>query len=192
MAIAIGLAVAGQLVGGSAAAVPAPATRAFGQYAIRDGDVQTASLTLGAASLARNGARASRGHTRATPAFVRPARGQFSSPYGRRWGRMHRGIDISAPYGSPIYAVAAGRIVFAGSHGGYGRRVEIRHASGTVTSYSHMSRIAVQGGKVRAGQVIGSIGTSGHSTGAHLHFEVVVGGVLVNPRPWLRAHGIYI
>ena len=99
------------------------------------------------------------------------------------YARMHRGIDMRASYGTPILAVADGSVARAGWAGGYGRQVRLNHASGLSTSYSHMSRIAVQpGAHVRQGQVIGYIGTSGLSTGPHLHFETYRNGATVNPR----------
>jgi murein DD-endopeptidase MepM/ murein hydrolase activator NlpD len=125
------------------------------------------------------------------PTWVRPSRGALTSGYGPRWGRMHRGIDFGAPYGSPIYAAAAGHVSFAGAEGGYGRLVTIRHAGGITTAYGHMSRIVVRRGqRVSAGQVIAYVGSEGRSTGPHLHFEVRRGGAYLNPVPFLRARDI--
>jgi len=121
--------------------------------------------------------------------MTQPVPGPITSNYGLRmhpilgYARMHRGIDFRAGYGSPILAVADGTVARAGWAGGYGRQVRLNHASGLSTSYSHMSRIAVQpGSHVRQGQVIGYIGTSGLSTGPHLHFETYRNGETVNPR----------
>jgi murein DD-endopeptidase MepM/ murein hydrolase activator NlpD len=97
--------------------------------------------------------------------------------------RMHRGLDFRASYGSPIIAVADGTVARAGWAGGYGNQVRLNHAGGLSTSYSHMSRIAVSpGSRVRQGQVIGYIGSTGLSTGPHLHFETYRNGVTINPR----------
>ena len=97
--------------------------------------------------------------------------------------RLHRGVDYGAVYGSPIYAVTDGIISFAGGAGGYGRQVRVNHAGGLGTSYSHMSRIIVSpGARVRQGQVIGYVGSSGLSTGPHLHFEVYKNGQVINPK----------
>jgi len=117
-----------------------------------------------------------------------PVSGRLSSGFGMRmhpilgYSRMHAGIDFSAPYGSPIYAVSDGRIVYAGRHGGHGNFVRIEHGSGFGTGYAHMSRIAaIPGSMVHRGQVIGYVGSSGLSTGPHLHYEVYRNGQTVNP-----------
>ena len=106
---------------------------------------------------------------------------------------MHRGIDLGASYGSPIYAAAAGYVSYAGPEGGYGRLVTIRHAGGITTAYGHMSRIVVRSGqRVSAGQVIAYVGSAGRSTGPHLHFEVRRGGAYLNPIPFLRARKVWL
>ncbi len=121
--------------------------------------------------------------------MMQPVPGPITSSYGLRmhpilgYARMHRGLDFRAAYGSPIIAVADGVVARAGWAGGYGNQVRLNHAGGLSTSYSHMSRIAVaSGGRVRQGQVIGYIGTTGLSTGPHLHFETYRNGVTINPR----------
>jgi YD repeat-containing protein len=117
-------------------------------------------------------------------AFLWPAAGKLTSKFGRRWGRMHKGIDIAGPVGTPIHAAADGVIVAAGwSSGGYGNLVEIKHADGTTTRYGHNSRVAVSVGQtVRQGQQVAEMGSTGHSTGSHLHFEIRPGGTdAVNP-----------
>lgn len=99
-----------------------------------------------------------------------------------RFGRMHRGVDFGANSGSPIVAAADGQVAAAGWAGGYGRQVRIAHAGGIATSYSHMSQIVAEPGSyVRQGQLIGYVGSSGLSTGPHLHYEVYRGGAAVNP-----------
>ncbi len=109
-----------------------------------------------------------------------------TSEYGPRWGRMHRGIDLGAPTGTPIGAARAGEVIFAGWQGGYGRLVLIRHGDGVVTAYAHMSSFAVgQGQHVDRGQRIGAIGSTGNSTGPHLHLEFRVNGQAQNPRQFL-------
>ena len=117
-----------------------------------------------------------------------PVVGRISSGFGERfhpilgYRRMHDGIDLAAPYGTPVVAAADGRVVTAGWHGGYGREVALAHSGGIETIYGHMSRIAVvQGANVRRGQVIGYVGSTGLSTGPHLHYEVHRDGRLVNP-----------
>ena len=114
---------------------------------------------------------------------------RLTSGFGMRfhpllgYTRLHRGVDYAAVYGSPIHAVTDGLVNFAGGAGGYGRQVRIAHAGGLGTSYSHMSRIIVSpGARVAQGQIIGYVGSSGLSTGPHLHFEVYRGGQVINPR----------
>ena len=96
--------------------------------------------------------------------------------------RFHAGLDIGAGWGSPIVAAADGQVIGAGWAGGYGREVQIAHGGGIVSLYGHMSEIvATEGSYVRRGQLIGYVGSSGLSTGPHLHFEVRQGGQPVNP-----------
>lgn len=106
--------------------------------------------------------------------FIWPSQGVFTSGYGWRWGRMHKGIDVANNVGTPIVAVQRGRVSFAGWHdGGYGFLVEITHEDGTMTRYAHNSRLLVQEGQdVDQGQVISQMGSTGRSTGPHLHFEI--------------------
>ncbi|WP_194021787.1 peptidoglycan DD-metalloendopeptidase family protein [Nodosilinea sp. LEGE 07298] len=106
--------------------------------------------------------------------FVWPTQGTFTSGYGWRWGRMHRGIDIAGPVGTPIVAAATGVVVRSGwNSGGYGNLVDIRHADGSMTRYAHNSRLLVrEGQQVRQGQQISEMGSTGYSTGPHLHFEI--------------------
>lgn len=120
--------------------------------------------------------------------LILPAAGRITSYFGTRihpilrFARFHAGIDIGAGWGSPIVAAADGQVVGAGWSGGYGRQVRIAHGGGTMSTYSHMSDYAVEPGLyVRRGQVIGYVGSSGFSTGPHLHFEVRQSGVAVNP-----------
>jgi murein DD-endopeptidase MepM/ murein hydrolase activator NlpD len=120
--------------------------------------------------------------------LILPAAGRITSYFGTRvhpilrFARFHAGVDIGAGWGAPIIAAGDGQVVGAGWAGGYGRQVRIAHGGGTVSTYSHMSDYAVvPGAYVRRGQVIGYVGSSGFSTGPHLHFEVRQGGVAVNP-----------
>ncbi|HMB12356.1 M23 family metallopeptidase, partial [Saliniramus sp.] len=118
------------------------------------------------------------------------AEGRLTSGFGMRrhpilgYARMHTGIDYGARTGTPIFAAGNGRVIKAGWSGGYGRRVEIEHANGYVTTYSHMNRIAAGlevGAEVTQGQVIGTLGSTGLSTGPHLHYEVLVNADFVDP-----------
>jgi len=117
-------------------------------------------------------------YLRGTSALIWPAQGTFTSGYGWRWGRMHRGIDIANNVGTPIVAAARGRVSFAGWHeGGYGYFVEITHEDGSRTRYGHNSNLLVrEGQQVDQGQVISQMGSTGRSTGPHLHFEVLPPG----------------
>lgn len=116
--------------------------------------------------------------------YIWPAEGVLTSGYGMRWGRMHRGIDIAAPTGTPIMAAAPGVVVTAGwNDGGYGNLVEIKHPDGSLTLYAHNNRILVQEGQqVAQGEQISEMGSTGFSTGPHLHFEIhPTGRGAVNP-----------
>jgi len=127
------------------------------------------------------------------PQFARPSDGALTSVYGRRWGRLHAGIDLAAGSGSPIRAAAAGTVSSAGTEGGYGRTVRVVHPDGTMTVYAHMSQLLVSTGqRVEAGEQIGQEGSTGRSTGSHLHFEVRVDGAPVDPLAWLRARGVSV
>ena len=118
--------------------------------------------------------------------FTWPTSGQVSSGFGPRWGRMHQGIDVAAPTGRPITAAKSGKVIVAGSSGGYGNLVVIDHGGGLSTAYAHQSRIAVRVGQpVTQGGLIGFVGSTGFSTGPHLHFEVRVNGVARDPLPYL-------
>ena len=117
--------------------------------------------------------------------LIWPVRGPINSGVGMRWGRMHQGIDIGAGTGTPIHAAKAGTVTFAGTMSGYGNVVVITHSGGLSTLYAHQSRIAVSGGAVSQGQVIGYVGTTGHSTGPHLHFETRIDGTPQNPLRYL-------
>ena len=109
---------------------------------------------------------------------------------GGRWARNHTGTDFAAPTGTTIRSVMKGEVVGAEFAGAYGRQVRVRHENGTETWYNHMSRFDVSVGEtVYAGDKVGEVGSSGNSTGPHLHFEVRPGGgEPINPMPWLRDH----
>lgn len=122
-----------------------------------------------------------------------PVKGPIVSEYGYRhdpfhgaW-QMHTGVDIDAPMGAPVKAAAAGKVIYAGwDNGGYGIQVEIDHLNGIVTKYAHLSGTAVKvGDMVPRGQIIGYVGSTGYSTGPHLHYEVIEHGAKVNPRKYL-------
>jgi murein DD-endopeptidase MepM/ murein hydrolase activator NlpD len=115
-----------------------------------------------------------------------PVSAPITSPFGMRWGTLHPGLDLGAPYGSPIHAAGSGVVVYCGWESGYGNFVVIDHGGGIATAYGHQSRIAVTcNEQVSQGQVIGYVGSTGHSFGAHLHFEVRVNGTPVDPLGYL-------
>jgi len=120
--------------------------------------------------------------------MARPTNGRVTSTFGMRrhpilgYRRMHSGMDFGGGYGAPIYAVSDGVVTIAGRHGGFGNYVKLSHGGGLGTGYGHMSRIAVRSGqRVTRGQVIGYIGSTGLSTGPHLHYELYRNGRAVNP-----------
>ncbi|HEY2331861.1 MAG TPA: peptidoglycan DD-metalloendopeptidase family protein [Acidimicrobiales bacterium] len=115
-----------------------------------------------------------------------PAKGSVTSEFGMRWGRLHAGIDVAAPTGTPIWAAKAGTVIFVGQESGYGNTVIINNGGNLTTLYAHMSRFGTsEGQQVQQGQVIGAIGTTGDATGPHVHFETRYGGVPSNPRSCL-------
>jgi murein DD-endopeptidase MepM/ murein hydrolase activator NlpD len=120
--------------------------------------------------------------------YIWPAKGVLTSGYGWRWGRMHKGVDIAGPVGTPIVAAAPGQVISAGwNSGGYGNLVKLRHPDGSITFYAHNSRILVRRGQiVQQGELIAEMGSTGRSTGPHLHFEVHPGGTEAkNPMAYL-------
>ena len=126
------------------------------------------------------------GSTPSAAGFIWPVNGPVVSPFGMRWGRMHEGIDIAVPYGTPIHAAASGRVVYAGWMAGYGNLIAIDHGRGLSTAYAHQSSIAAGLGQtVSQGQTIGYVGCTGHCFGPHLHFEVRVNGSPVDPLGYL-------
>jgi murein DD-endopeptidase MepM/ murein hydrolase activator NlpD len=116
--------------------------------------------------------------------LIWPVGGVVTSGYGWRWGRMHEGIDISAPAGSTVVAAASGTVIFAGWMGGYGQLVVVDHGGGLATAYAHLSAIYASGA-VGQGQAVGAVGCTGSCTGNHLHFEVRVNGSAVDPMGYL-------
>jgi murein DD-endopeptidase MepM/ murein hydrolase activator NlpD len=131
----------------------------------------------------------------AIPTAMPAASMMMSSGFGYRsdpftgGGAMHAGLDFKGPVGTPILAAAKGKVVLAGFNGGYGNTIEIRHANGLVTRYAHLSGLNVRRGQmVDRGVQIGRMGSTGRSTGSHLHFEVRLNGKAINPRKFLEAN----
>lgn len=169
-------------------------------------NLQSASITSKALADRSNDAnRASRSQDRTAAAPVSPEKAAqdvwllplddytFTSPYGVRWGKLHAGIDLAAPEGTPYKAVHGGVVTAAGYNGGYGYSITIRQDNGVEVIYAHSRRLLVQAGqKVTAGQVIGEVGNTGYSYGTHLHLEVHVNGAPTDPIPFLRDRGVDI
>lgn len=128
-------------------------------------------------------ARAETAVARATVSrFIWPTRGEVSSPFGWRWGRLHAGVDLANDIGTHVMAARAGRVIWAGWRGGYGYTVMLDHGGGYVSLYGHLDDYFVERGQyVRAGQRIASMGNTGNSTGPHLHFEIQKDGEAVDP-----------
>ena len=131
-----------------------------------------------------------------TAGWVPPTIGQITSPFGMRIHpithkpQFHDGIDIAAPIGTPVYAMSAGQVLYAGPAAGFGNEIVLSHAGGVSTVYGHVSQIFVTSGPVKTGQVIALVGNEGESTGPHLHAEVHVNDVAVDPVKWLQDHGV--
>ncbi len=143
-----------------------------------------ASAALAAQIQASSGGGSSSGPPSAH-GFIWPVSGSVTSGFGMRWGRMHEGIDIGAPTGTAIHAVAAGTVIYAGVMSGYGNIVVVDHGGGVSTAYAHMSAIWIGGGTVSQGASLGAVGCTGHCFGPHLHFEVRVNGSPVDPLGYL-------
>jgi murein DD-endopeptidase MepM/ murein hydrolase activator NlpD len=121
--------------------------------------------------------------------YWRPTTGTLTQPYHPG----HGGIDIGVPEGTPVVAATEGVVTFAGQQSGYGNHIEVRHADGVITTYSHLASVDVAvGERVKTGQRIAGSGNTGHSTGPHLHFEVRPSeGATTDPIAWLGAHGAW-
>ena len=118
--------------------------------------------------------------------FIWPVHGVLTSGFGWRWGRMHEGIDIAVGVGTPVVAAAAGTVIVAGWLGGYGNLVVVDHGNGLSTAYGHNTSVTVGVGQsVAQGQLIAYSGSTGHSTGPHVHFEVRINGAPVDPLGYL-------
>src|SRR5207244_230479 len=110
-------------------------------------------------------------------------------PLGRGWQEHHRGLDIRSPPGTPVRSPGAATVAAVSSHGSYGKNVVLDHGNGVKSRYAHLQKLEVKvGQQVEEGQVIGLVGSTGRSTGPHLHYEVLVQGKAVNPHGFLREH----
>ncbi|AWB90087.1 M23 family metallopeptidase [Salinibacterium hongtaonis] len=162
-----------------------------------------AAAAAAAAEAAKNngGSGNAGGGAPSSSGWVRPSGGGISSHYGWRVpptsgaSTLHGGVDLAPGCNSPIYAASSGTVVFAGLSGGYGNYIKINHPDGSQTAYAHIVNGGIlvhNGQQVSAGQQIARVGTTGTSTGCHLHFEVRVGGATQDPVPFLRARGVAI
>jgi murein DD-endopeptidase MepM/ murein hydrolase activator NlpD len=146
---------------------------------------QSASLSAKIRSAQSSAAYVTTGAPSAS-GFVWPVHGVLTSYYGWRWGRMHEGIDLAVPSGTPVVSSAAGAVIVAGWMGGYGNLVVVDHGGGIATAYGHNTTVTVGvGQQVAQGQLIAYSGNTGHSTGPHVHFEVRVNGAAVDPLGYL-------
>lgn len=159
---------------------------------IEEIEVEIAALEKEEASIRKLIAQQTKAAGTSPGLLRRPVPGAISSGFGPRihpihgYSLMHNGVDMSGGTGQPIAAAAAGTVIFAGVKGGYGNSIMIDHGGGMVTLYAHQSQFAVSSGaSVKAGQVIGYVGSTGVSTGPHLHFEVRINGNPVNPAKYL-------
>lgn len=157
--------------------------------AVLEGDVSDLQAEI-QAELAASASTALPSAPSSSPgSFIWPINGTLTSPFGYRWGRQHEGIDVGAAEGTPIWAAAGGTVVLQQSEyesGGYGNYTCLEHSSGLTTCYAHQSAFEVGPGEaVSQGEVIGLVGNTGNSFGAHLHFEVRVGGVAQDPLGYL-------
>lgn len=133
---------------------------------------------------------------KARPKWVAPVLGfRLTAGFGEYglWSSAHTGQDFAAPSGTPVRAVGDGKVIFAGYDGAYGNKIVVEHEDGTVTWYAHLSAFEQTSGTVKAGDVIGRVGSTGNSTGDHLHLEVRPhDGAPVPPLTWLRDHGVKV
>ncbi|MDO3702475.1 M23 family metallopeptidase [Micromonospora sp. C28SCA-DRY-2] len=156
------------------------------------------TLSQDAAARADSAERASRDSGREEAAepevWLLPLQGyDFKSPYGMRWGKLHTGVDLVAPEGTPYVAIHDGTVTKAGWWGGYGYTVIVQHADGSEAIYGHSSALSVQEGQqVKAGDQLGLVGNTGHSYGSHLHLEIHVKGEPQDPVPYLQDRGVDI
>jgi murein DD-endopeptidase MepM/ murein hydrolase activator NlpD len=156
------------------------------EYLSEEQGLLEASASLTAKIQAAQSGRTGVDSTPSSAGLIWPVSGPVTSPFGMRWGRMHEGIDIGVPDGTPIHAAASGSVIYAGWESGYGNLVVLDDGGNLATAYAHQSRIAVSiGQQVAQGDVIGYSGCTGHCLGPHLHFEVRVGGTPVDPLGYL-------
>ncbi|MEU6203851.1 M23 family metallopeptidase [Micromonospora musae] len=163
-------------------------------------EVRQASVTSeDAAARADSADVASRGNDREeasaeSDVWLLPFQGyDLESSYGERWGKLHTGVDLVAPEGTPYVAIHEGTVTKAGWFGGYGNAVIVKHSDGSEAIYGHSSALTVrEGQQVKAGDQLGLIGMTGHAYGSHLHLELHVKGEPIDPKPFLKERGVDI
>ena len=156
------------------------------QKEVLEGDLSTISAKIQEQLAQLGGGVLPAGPIRAgSGELIWPVDGPITSGFGPRWGSFHEGIDISAPTGTPIRAAKSGTIVLAAYTGGYGNYTCVTHGGGLSTCYGHQSSFARTSGSISQGSILGYVGSTGHSTGPHLHFEVRVNGQAVDPLGYL-------
>ena len=183
---------AGVVALGTAAAIPGHAEPS--NLSLVDASVDSDLAARAAADRAARGDGRDVGFSteQAAPdVYVLPLRSYtLTSKFGPRWGRLHPGIDLGAPEGTSYYAVARGKVILARNNGGYGLNIMIDHGGGIVSVYGHSSKLLVKEGQiVEAGDLIGKVGNTGYSFGAHLHLEIRVNGKQTDPIPYLKSKG---
>ena len=156
-------------------------------HARRRGESFAASISREQTTRVELPAPVKRSPARQSDHFLRPVAGKISSPWGMRRGRLHDGVDIPAPLGTPILAARTGKVIFSGNLHGYGRTVTLDHGDGVRTRYSHNSANLVKvGDLVQQGQPLAKVGRTGRATCTHVHFSVIIDGKTVNPEKYLR------
>ena len=192
VAFGAGSALPQQQTGNTTAALDKASTTASDENTLAAQDVaanQARSANVGRASRTQN--REGSPTPTIMAEWVRPAAGPLSSLYGARWGTVHRGLDIAAAYGSTVVSASAGKVIFSGWNGGYGKLVIVEHPGGVTTRYGHNSTLLVEvGERVEAGTPIAKVGSTGYSTGAHCHFEVRQGTEALNPLPFMEKRNV--
>lgn len=177
---------------GATAALDKASTAAKDQNTLSAEDVsanQARSASVGRAS--RTQSREGSPTPTIMAEWARPATGPLSSLYGARWGAQHLGLDIAAAYGSTVVSASAGKVIFSGWNGGYGKLVIVEHPGGYTTRYGHNSALLVEvGEQVEAGTPIAKVGSTGYSSGPHLHFEIRQGTKALNPLPFMEKRNV--
>jgi murein DD-endopeptidase MepM/ murein hydrolase activator NlpD len=190
---------AGVVALGAGAALPdakAPGGLAYGDPASHTLSVEDRFGALDKATRSENRSGAAVSVDQGAPdVWLLPLRVPYeiTTRYEMRWGEFHYGVDMAAPYGTPYYATHAGTVVMARWDGGFGYCVQIDNGNGVLTIYGHSSRLLVtEGQHVEAGQLLALVGSTGYSTGDHLHYEVHINGVPTNPFIFMLARGVDI